>query len=490
MGYRQLKKNFVAGLLILLPLLLVLVIHGFNGLKITDFKPAWGDEQWWWAQADAVSEFGKPLGYWGYNGGRAAVGTFATWGPAMVLPYGLFGWLFGWNYSSYMFANVIFLSIATLIFILLTKVDLKGVVLLCICNLLLVVKNYYILTAMAECTRYALCIIGVGAIWYLYNHPKSHWGFKFIFLPIFLVYSTQAYLLFSIFFLFYMLCILQKVKPMYDIGISIAAFGIFAFGSRAVLRLFSSPYVNVEHASLFVKIGENIENMKNAVLEEKGFYSWYLIMYMAFCIFLIGWICMKRTLIKQDRILCMLALLVLMAFLGGHIVLYNTTKWTLIRGLTIGVLIATFAVALLKNKIPAYALIFCIAVQNVSFFYNDEQSIFLTDRFQATAWEDSISEKKAILEQVLILDQNTNNPWENTVATYNAGDLDIALAIPTGFAVNSMMDGTINKNAGYAVVGKNDDISFSDEKVDQMESEGFHVAFEDEKMVVLVNDNI
>ena len=117
----------------------------------------------------------------------------------------------------------------------------------------------------------------------------------------------------------------------------------------------------------------------------------------------------------------------------------------------------------MKNKIPAYALIFCIAVQNVSFFYNDEQSIFLTDRFQATAWEDSISEKKAILEQVLILDQNTNNPWENTVATYNAGDLDIALAIPTGFAVNSMMDGTINKNAGYAVVGKNDDISFSDE---------------------------
>lgn len=65
---------------VLLPAVLVMLMLISAGKAVSDCIPSWGDERWWWQQANAAGVYGRPLGYWGYNGGKPQIGTFAAWG--------------------------------------------------------------------------------------------------------------------------------------------------------------------------------------------------------------------------------------------------------------------------------------------------------------------------------------------------------------------------------------------------------------------------
>lgn len=81
MRHKKLQTALYA-VLVLLPFLWVLCILFCNGFKfeLSILQPVWNDEIGWYNQVAAVIEYGKPLGYYGYNGTHAQIGTWGAWG--------------------------------------------------------------------------------------------------------------------------------------------------------------------------------------------------------------------------------------------------------------------------------------------------------------------------------------------------------------------------------------------------------------------------
>ena len=352
-------------LAITMPFFIVLIYTYNDSTSIMNIKPVFGDEQWWWQQANAVVEYGKPLGYWGYNGSRAQIGTYGAWGPAMVMPYALFGEIFGWNLQSYLFANVFYLGLSTLIFIKLTKISNRNLILLIICNMFLVVKNWYMFTAMMECTRYALGIVALACMIYIYENPDCNKMFKFLFVPLYLFYITQAYMIYGMFFMLYLLCILRKHCNLYiNLAITTIGTAMVVCLTKWLLSLLSAPYTATEDLPFFLKILKSLKVIKNIFLESNAFLKWFMITYLVLAASIIIWLLffyLKKTVTERNLLFGVTTEFILMAFLGGHIVFYsNMTDWTLIRGLSVGLILAVFVLSLLDDNRLLVIFLLCI----------------------------------------------------------------------------------------------------------------------------------
>lgn len=70
----------------------------------------WSDEITYFRQIGGLVKYGFLRGYSGYNQSHA-IGGFGAWGPLPLIPYAVFGRVFGWNYLSPIFANISFMSI-------------------------------------------------------------------------------------------------------------------------------------------------------------------------------------------------------------------------------------------------------------------------------------------------------------------------------------------------------------------------------------------
>lgn len=116
------KKHWYILILFFLPVICTVALLFLTGNKsdIGILIPVWNDEIGWWTQVDAVTTYGMPLGYEGYNATHAKLGTFGPWGAAAIYPYALFGVVFGWSLHSMAIANMFYLGLALALFGILT----------------------------------------------------------------------------------------------------------------------------------------------------------------------------------------------------------------------------------------------------------------------------------------------------------------------------------------------------------------------------------
>lgn len=80
--YNKIEAYLLNIIVVLLPFLVVGFILFLNGYKLrfSILLPAWNDEVGWWNQVNTMIQYGKPFGYYGYNGTHAAIGKWAAWG--------------------------------------------------------------------------------------------------------------------------------------------------------------------------------------------------------------------------------------------------------------------------------------------------------------------------------------------------------------------------------------------------------------------------
>ena len=130
--------------------------------------PMWNDEGAYYELIKTWLATGQPLGYWGFDGGHAIVGTGSAWSPAILFPYALFGMMFGWNYSSAFYANILFLTLAQVLFILLVKPETKYLIRMLLMQGMSVIVILYSTTLMSELLRFSLAIVLAGMMYKLY----------------------------------------------------------------------------------------------------------------------------------------------------------------------------------------------------------------------------------------------------------------------------------------------------------------------------------
>lgn len=88
------------------------------------------DSLYYYKLVEGVLSYGTPQGYYGFNESRALVGGFAAWSPALLIPWVIWGMLFGWGYGSVLISNIFYFSVALVVFVHLTKIEWKNMFLL------------------------------------------------------------------------------------------------------------------------------------------------------------------------------------------------------------------------------------------------------------------------------------------------------------------------------------------------------------------------
>lgn len=171
----HLKRNKIlylqAVMIGLLPLLCCVITCVRYGYSLNDiYLPVsdWNDELFYYKQVESMLQFGYPQGYFGFNESHALKFSFAAWSPVLVFPWLLFGAVFGWNLMSPIYCNIVLMSMACVVFVLLVKPKWKQLFLLVILFCVFTPFTYYMLRCMPECICFSMLIIYYAVMeWYI-----------------------------------------------------------------------------------------------------------------------------------------------------------------------------------------------------------------------------------------------------------------------------------------------------------------------------------
>ena len=224
-----------AMLLGLLPLLCCLVTCALQNRSILDtYLPMseWNDELFYFKQVEGIIHYGFPQGYFGFNESHALSLSFAAWSPVLVFPWIIWGILFGWNFLSPVICNILLLTVAVILFVLLTKPDNRqlGVMGLLFCLYTPFVR--YMLSGMPEIICFSLLIIFYG-IAINYVKEERAWKLVLLFVLSGLMTLMRPYLL-----LFMMLPVFLWIRKQRWIGL---------FGSVTVCGGVLVVYALIKH---------------------------------------------------------------------------------------------------------------------------------------------------------------------------------------------------------------------------------------------------
>ena len=512
------------GLLVLLPLLWVLCILFCNGYKfdLSILVPAWNDEIGWHNQVSAVVEYGHPLGYYGYNGTHAQVGTWGAGGAAPLQPYAAFGKLLGWGFSSMALANIFFLCLALLLLIVLTKPSVGQTLWLIFLYSCSFITIGYSMTSMSEGLRYALAIVLTGGLIWMERHTKepSQTTKKelvfYILFALFLLYAIQVYLVFVIVVPVWCWYLIRKrqlkdgskksliLSYMGRMTVIVIITGIVTIVSNKLVTRVCAPFVESTITTIFNEIVEKglyqgicffldnfFQNLSTMDLfsifsmssDTYGVLSWFFINYLVLLFLLLFHLFSNRKQIQKDRSYCYEAAFFMTGFLIGYCALYTGMDWTLCRGINTGLLMA-FIYLSFTEKERWKLLLLLITVFEITSIWGYYGSV-IEERFDVSEHKEEIAHEKDVLADVI--KEDDADPWKNTVAVY--GDVDFRhLALPEGYGSNHMLDiGMVNTNAEYAVITCGEDAGVEDYLKNRLAKKGYQLIFEDSYFVVFQN---
>lgn len=224
-----------AGLMALLPLLCCIAACAAQGGNLSRvYLPSseWNDELFYYKQVEGILSHGYPQGYFGFNESHALKLSFAAWSPVLVWPWLLHGLLFGWNLMSPVYSNILLLTLALLLFVLLVKPSWKQLGLTALLFCCFWPYTRYMLCGMPEIICFSMLIVYWGL---LVNTVEKETGSKvaLLFLMGGVMTLMRPYLI-----LFMLAPAYLWIRRRGGIGIA---------GSLAVLGVTAGGYVLIKH---------------------------------------------------------------------------------------------------------------------------------------------------------------------------------------------------------------------------------------------------
>jgi len=151
----------------LLPLLCCIVACKAQGGSLSQvYLPAseWNDELFYYKQVEGILSHGYPQGYFGFNESHALKLSFAAWSPVLVWPWLLYGLVAGWNLMAPVYSNILFLTLALFLFVLLTRPSWKQLGLLALLFCCFMPYTRYMLCGMPEIICFSMLIVYWGLL--------------------------------------------------------------------------------------------------------------------------------------------------------------------------------------------------------------------------------------------------------------------------------------------------------------------------------------
>lgn len=253
------KKLFFQLLVVFIfPLLLCIAVCAFKKINFfTLYIPFSKDNDslFCYKLVEGLLEPGGIKGYFGFNESHAQIGSFAAWNPLLVLPWVVFGRIFGWNEFSPILYNVVFFSISLTAFVAAAKLNIKQTICLLTVLALYPPLPLHLMNMLPEINLASFMLLYFAGIFAYINFKKSGFLAASLVCGIYLTICRPYYFLLFIVAIYYYAKSKIKLKWLWPIGamvISVLAY-IFTtkfFTAEYFEALFSYPYIN------FIKRGE------------------------------------------------------------------------------------------------------------------------------------------------------------------------------------------------------------------------------------------
>lgn len=144
---------------------LLLCLRACHTLKLTGIFIAnspWNDEIFYYKMIEGMAKYNMPLGYFGYNGSTADIGTLGPWNPFIMLMHVMYAKIFGWSMLSPIYCNILLMTISMVVFAVLVHPSLCQTLFICLLYCSHTFMTRYVLSGMMETPIYALIIVFLG----------------------------------------------------------------------------------------------------------------------------------------------------------------------------------------------------------------------------------------------------------------------------------------------------------------------------------------
>lgn len=165
--YKKYKLIVHAFILMLAPILCVLMRTLLVGQPLSTIwlgASQWNDELFYYKQVECMVNNGYPMGFFGYNESAAGTLSFGAWSPVILLPWALFGKIFGWSSLTPFIANLVYICIAMFLLGIFAKPTIEKTLIITFSFLLITPMSRYILSCMPEVVIISLLIVLVSMI--------------------------------------------------------------------------------------------------------------------------------------------------------------------------------------------------------------------------------------------------------------------------------------------------------------------------------------
>lgn len=227
-----------------------------GGQSIRKIMPSYNDEDFYFHQIKAILTYGQPLGYYGYDGSHALIGNFGFHGFIILVPYAVFGSLFGMKFYTMALTNIGLMAVCNLIYVLLYKPGYKRLFsfsILILSPMLL----YFINTNMVEGENYFFAVISAMLMVRILQNGEKR-TLK-IALGVFIAWAILSKITWTILVFPYLLILLKNNRRLSGMFKGVLAGGVTVFSGAvgyAIFLLFRASYF--KHLSLMELYAEYI----------------------------------------------------------------------------------------------------------------------------------------------------------------------------------------------------------------------------------------
>ena len=486
---RKLSYIFPAAFLLLPAILfgaVTLLQCAGGGLALP--MPQWNDEAAYYELVKTWLAAGMPEGYWGFGGGHAIVGTGSAWSPAILLPYAVWGEMFGWTYGSAAAANVVFLCVANAVVLLLCKPDKKGIWYLILLEIFSGHILLYMNTIMSEVLRYALAIV-LAAMFYrlLFGEEGEDRIFRWIIVPVYIVAVTQIYIFFAFAVPVYVFAVCRKRKWYWKAIVSFLAMAAEAGGSYYLLHLISSNYNIYKTEILLEALSDRdvfgavrtflwmfktgLFDLWNCFLSYTGhgMFRWFVPLLGVFVCLPLIVLCVggvkylksrsgeRDAFWNRDRQIFLIVCYSVLLFVTMYITVYSLEAFTFYRGVGIVLLFSLVLLSGMERK--KWSCLFLALYAAGVLFVPGNWVDFNEERYPGAETAESWEKLEEELDRAMPLRSEGSGGelgkeelrWANTAVLYSM-EPKLICAMPAGIGVNfAMYSDEIVEEAGYLV---------------------------------------
>ena len=421
-----------------------LMISSNPGVELLDYTPQWSDEVYNWHQVATFRAVGFDGGYYTSDERPAPVSFihFYAHGPVYPIVMGMMGRLLGWEYYSAPILNLVLVTLAAFLFVLMTRPNISQLLLLGGVLATCWPLHLYMLTDMRLAFFTAMAIVLAAFFCRTLEDPeRPSKAFLFVFAAV-LVLATVSKLTWSFLFFPYFLFIRKRVGMSVPVAwlTSLALVGASFFFYNQV----ASPYSNVA-SGLLQEFGRSFSHgvvglWDHAWVSLEHFFSsdnrYLWLMLRLQMLIATGWaafLLWRRGDDSRDWRESAIVLATSGCLVGLTILLYDLFAWRDFRLFGPAMLLSTL-VFIARKRVFLVSLLIAGNLAVIPDFLAAHEQVFFKDRFSKENLQLEVFSKQI---SPIVQYDSEKGAWENTILVPQfVAENPLLISVPEGIGIS------------------------------------------------------